>query len=119
MTYVLVFPEATNLKEPEDIAGKPLAVANSSLDLRIAHQKFPNAVILTQSTPSGVIEAVCSGVATGALLAQSTTADSRMFMCPKVQLRSLPVIGGTFWFGIGANKQRRDARQAADIIRDE
>ena len=119
MTYVLVFPEAANLKGPGDIEGKPLAVANSSLDLLIAHQRFPNAITLIQPTPKDVIEAVCSGAAIGALLAQSTTADSRIFICPKGQLRSLPVMSGTFWFGIGANRQRSDARRAADILRDE
>jgi signal transduction histidine kinase/CheY-like chemotaxis protein len=119
MTYFLVFPETANLMGQEDLAGKPLAVANSSLDLRIANQRFHNAMILIKPTPSDVIAAVCSGIATGALLAQSTTADSRTLVCSKMQLRSLPVIGGTFWFGIGANKQRRDARRAADIIRDE
>jgi signal transduction histidine kinase/DNA-binding response OmpR family regulator len=118
MTYILVFPEDANLKGLQDVAAKPLAVANSSLDLRVA-QRFPKAITLIQPTPSAVIEAVCSGAAGAGLVAQSTTADSRIFICANERLRSLPVVGGTFWFGIGANKQRSDARRAADTIRSE
>jgi signal transduction histidine kinase/CheY-like chemotaxis protein len=119
MTFVLVFPQSVHFAKPEDVQGQPLAVANSSLDLRIARQSFGNATILIKKKPSEVVEAVCTGAAKGGLLAQSSIADSRVSECSEGRLQALPVPGGTYWFGIGANKQKRDASRAADMLRDE
>src|SRR5260370_1105518 len=114
MTFILVFPESIRLKGPEDVAGKRLAVPNSSLDLQVAHQSFGHATILIKPTPGDVIAAVCTGAAQGGLLAQSAIAEARVTECPQGRLKSLPVDGATFWFGVGANKQLRDARHAAE-----
>ena len=119
MTFILVFPKSLPLKGPEDVAGKRLAVPNGSLDLQVANQSFGHATIVTKPRPGDVIETVCTGAAQVGLLARSTLSESRVSECPQVRLQSLPVPGATFWFGVGANKQKRDARHAADMLRDE
>ena len=117
--FILVFPAVAYLRTQDDLSGKPLAVANSSLDLQIARLSFSKSTVLIRQTPSDVMEAVCTGVAKAGLLAQSTIADANISKCPEGRLRTLPVHGGTYWFGVGANKQNRDARRAADMLSDE
>ena len=119
MAFIMAFPESQQFKTAADVAGKTLAAANVSLDLRIAHREFATAKILIQPTRSDILKAVCLGAATAGLFAQSTIGDIRISECPKGPLQAIPVPGATFWFGIAANKERRDARHAADVLRDE
>lgn len=119
MTYVLLAPESLHLTKLEQAAGKRLAVSHQSLDAKVARRYFRDAVVQVQPTTGAAIEAVCTGMAEIALVVQNTLITGRETACPKGPLQALPVSAATFWFGIGANKQRADARRAADALREE
>src|SRR5262249_53187969 len=103
--------------EVDERAPWTLAVSNISLDSRLARERFVNARILTQPASKDVVLAVCTGEAQVGLIAQSSLQDSRVSNCPKEPLRALPIENGTYWFGVGAKKNQKDARLAADMIR--
>ncbi len=119
MTYGLLFPESLALKRPEDFKSGTLAVSKINLDTRLAYQYYPHTKIVPQASMPDVVGAVCRGEAQAGLLVQSSMLGPTPNECPQVALRTLPIPDGTFWFGIGATKNRRDARYAADMIRDE
>ena len=119
MTYVLVFPESLNLKGLGDLGNRTLAVAKTSLDSRIAHRYFGGANVLSRSSLSEVVAAVCTGSADAGVLAQSSLLDARPTECPEGPLQTLPISAATFWFGIGADKTSSEARRAADLLREE
>ena len=121
MTYVVIAPVSLQLKQPEDVGERQLAVRNINLDLTVAHRFFPRAKIeiMRGLGDVDVIEAVCAGKTTAGVLAQSSLTDSHVDNCPEGPLRALPVQGATYWFGIGAKKGRYPAQQAADRLRDE
>ncbi len=119
MTYVLVFRANPREQEPRELAGQTLAVSPVDLDKRVAGENFPRALALAQPSPGAVIDAVCTGSAEFGLLAQGVPTDAGSSNCPAGLLGVQPVPQATFWFGVGATKSRRDARQAADLLRDE
>jgi signal transduction histidine kinase/CheY-like chemotaxis protein len=119
MTYVVMVPEASPRREVDERARLNLAVSSISLDSRLARERFVNSRIITLPTSKDAILAVCEGVAEAGLIAQSSLQDSRISDCPKGPLVALPLDRGTYWFGVGASKDKRDARLAADIIREE
>ncbi len=119
MTYVLLFTEAIPLKRPEDVAGKTLGVSRIALDKRFAGTRLSNATFIDEPTTAAVIAAVCAGLVQVGLVAQSSLLESQSSGCPSQELHALPIDGATFWFGIGADKRRREARAAADLLREE
>jgi hypothetical protein len=119
MTYVLLFPESLALNRTQDFGTRVLAVSRISLDSRIAARDFREAKFLRQSGLDEVIAAVCSGAAEAGLIAESSLLQAAPSECPQAPLRTLPVQGATFWFGLGAEKANREAVLAADILRDE
>jgi signal transduction histidine kinase/CheY-like chemotaxis protein len=119
MTYGLLFPESLGLKRLEDFTVGTLAVSKINLDTRLAHQYFPNAKFVAQPSMPDVVGAVCSGAAQAGLLVQSSMLGPTPNECPQVALRTLPIPDGTYWFGIGAPKNRPDAQRAANLLRDE
>src|SRR5262249_12965033 len=66
-----------------------------------------------------VMSAVCNGDAQAGILAQSSLLSATPSNCPKGPLATLSIPEATFWFGVGAQKQKREAKVAADIIRNE
>ena len=119
MTYVLLSAESANVIGENNVTGKPLAVANISLDKQLAYRFFSNAKILPMIDVGAAIDAVCTGTATAALLGQRSIADWRTTECPSGTLQVMPVPGAVIWFGVGANKNKPDARRAADLLREE
>ena len=119
MTYVLVAPQSLNLHRIEDLGTKSLAVANINLDVRVAKQHFSGSPIVTVPSIDQIIEAVCSGKAQAGLLSKSSIAKARSSECEERSLKALFIPDGTFWFGIGATMSSRDAKRAADILREE
>jgi signal transduction histidine kinase/DNA-binding response OmpR family regulator len=119
MTYGLLFPESLALKRPEDFKTGTLAVSKINLDTRLAHQYYPQSTIVPQTSMPDVVGAVCRGEAQVGLIVQSSMLGPTPNECPQVPLRTLPIADGTFWFGIGATKNYRDAQYAADMLRDE
>ncbi len=119
MTYVLLFTDVLPLKKPEDVAGRTLAVSRITLDGRIARTRLSSATIVSQPTTADVIAAVCNGTVEVGLVAQSSLLESQSSGCPGRELHAIPLDDATFWFGIGANKQRPEARSAADLLREE
>ena len=59
--------------------------------------------------------AVCSGAAAGGLIAIPVATYRE---CTERELRMQPLEGADYWFGIGARKESRAARSAADRMRD-
>jgi signal transduction histidine kinase/DNA-binding response OmpR family regulator len=97
-----------------------LAVATGSIsDSRISRHYFPKAVIVPVNSAEGVVPAVCSGDAESGLITLSSTFPGETLGCPNTTLQFLPIEGASFWYCIGAQKDDRDARAAADILRDE
>jgi signal transduction histidine kinase/CheY-like chemotaxis protein len=119
MTYVLLFTDALPLKQPEDVAGKTVGVSRIALDARIAHARLSSATIVSEPTTAEVIAAVCNGAVQVGLVAQSSLLESQSSGCPGRELHAIPLEDATFWFGLGANKQRREARSTADLLREE
>jgi len=119
MTYVLLSPESLALKRPEDLGSDTVAVAKSSLDTRIARRYFRSANIAQRSSLAEVIAAVCEGEARAGVLAQSSLLDASPATCPQGPLQTVAIPGSTFWFGIGANKNSREAIRAANVLREE
>ena len=119
MTFILVFPESSEFVKPADVDGRALAVANVSIHLSLARREFPNAKLITERTRNDVLKAVCHGRADAGIVTESAIGDQSFSECPNGRLRAIPVPGGMFWFGIGANKTKRDAIYAADSIRDQ
>ena len=111
MTYGLLFPEAMGLKRLEDFTTGTLAVSRINLDTRLASQYFPHAKIMPQTSMPDVVVAVCSGAAQVGLLVQSSMLGPTPNDCPQINLRTLPIPDGTYWFGIGAPKNRPDAQR--------
>jgi signal transduction histidine kinase/DNA-binding response OmpR family regulator len=120
LTYAIVFPPFLPVSNAEDAAGGTLAVMSKiSSDARIAGQYFPGAAIVPQKSAGEIVSAVCDGRAQSGLIALNAFSDARMPDCQIGPLGIRPLEGATFWFGVGANKRRRDAIQAADVLRDE
>jgi signal transduction histidine kinase/CheY-like chemotaxis protein len=119
MTYVLLSSGAVQLNVNQDVAGHTLAVSRISLDARLARERLSSAKVLPFSTTAEVIGAVCSGAADIGLVAQSSMLDVHSEECEQDLFHAIPVDNATFWFGIGAHKQRKDARWAADMMRTE
>jgi signal transduction histidine kinase/DNA-binding response OmpR family regulator len=119
MTYVLLFPESLALNRAQDFGSKVMAVSRISLDSRIAERDFPDAKILRKAGLDEVIAAVCTGAAEAGLMAESSLLQAAPPECPRAPLRTLPVLGATYWFGLGARKTNPAGVLAADLLRDE
>lgn len=119
MVFTLVAPASMRLGRTEDVGDKSLAVAKAALDNRLAKVYFKQATITTVPGRDQVIEAVCTGRTQAGLLSESPLAEGRLADCPDRPLKVLPIPGGTYWFGVGANKDRADARRAADALGEE
>ena len=120
MTYALAFQLGQTINGPKDVGGKTLAaVTKISSDARIVKEFFPASQVVPQAGLADTMAAVCSGETQVGLLSLNAFVDSRVPPCAVGALRIQPVEGATFWFGVGANKDRRDATAAADILRDE
>ena len=111
MTYVVVSRD-TRVRLDE-VAGRQIAVSRISLDQRLAQQHFQGATIQTVPSREDVLAAVCDGTADAGLIAHSAVAPSTT-RCAR--LVSIPLPGGTVWFGVGANKRDAAACNAADGI---
>jgi signal transduction histidine kinase/CheY-like chemotaxis protein len=120
LTYVVIFPEALNMKSPADFGSRVLAVSKIKLDDTIAHQYFGKANIQSRSNVTEVVDAVCNGSAEGGILAQSSILQPSPAECLLGPLKTLPIRGKetTYWLGIGATKTR-EARLIADALREE
>src|SRR6202011_5984463 len=110
MTYALLFLASSPLKGPDDLVGQTLAARKISLEARIARQYFNKSRILDESTVAGIISAVCTGAARAGLLVQSSMLGTTNSECAAGSLRTLPLAGATFWFGVGALRHGRDAQ---------
>ena len=117
-TFVLVFPESAGLSGVNEFYGQSLAVSTAAINQVFAREHFPHSAIVSRRTPEEVVEAVCSGVVDGALLAQSSLSGPTS-ECAQNRLTALPIPGGTFWFGLGADKRRAESCRVADLLRDE
>ena len=119
MTFVLVAPQSLKLQRIEDLGGRSLAVANISLDQRLAKQRFGGAPPVIVPSNDQIIEAVCSGKTQAGLLSKSSLGRAKSVECKDAPLRALFIPNATFWYGIGAPKQSRDAQRVASLLRDE
>lgn len=119
MSYALVVPANLLEASASDLKGKRLAaITRISSDSRVARQYFPGATVVPQPTITQVGAAVCAGQADAGLVSLNSFVDSQMADCQSGTLRVQPVEGATFWFGVGANKDRPDAIAAANSLRD-
>ncbi len=119
MTYAVLFPESHEVRRPEDLAGRKLAVTRISSDARIAAEYFQQSERIAMPAMDEVVSAVCDGRVDAGLLTLNAFASVLIPDCPVGPLRTHPLEGASFWFGVGANRDRRDAMRAADILRDE
>jgi signal transduction histidine kinase/CheY-like chemotaxis protein len=119
MTYSVLYPDNRNVTSPRDLVGHRLAVSRISSDGRIAAEYFPRSMLVALPKVDDVIAAVCSGDADAGLVSLNAFASIGIPECAMGPLRTEPIEGATFWFGVGANLQRPDAVRAADLLRDE
>ena len=119
MRYALVSPTFLHITNSQTLGTGIVASSSISLDSRVVHRYFAAAKIKTLPTIEQVIKAVCAGTVQAGVLAQSSLADARTGECELGPLQAMPIPGATFWFGVGANRSRADARRAADLLREE
>ncbi len=120
MTYALVLPEGAEATGPADLKHQAIA-ANTHInsDDRVAHQYFPESVLVQKSGMREIEAAVCEGEARAGMIPLNAFVDNRTPGCPAGALRIQPIEGATVWFGVGANKDRTEAIAAAKAIGDE
>ena len=119
LSLALVY-RAARIASPEDIGSMKLAVATGSIsDSRVSRRYFPKAAIVPVPNAQEVVPAVCSGAAEAGLITLSSTFPGRTSECANGRLQYLPIEGANFWYCIGAQKYDRDARAAAELLRDE
>src|ERR1017187_2212190 len=119
MRFAFVFPRALDIRQPADLAGKTVAATlHVGSVSRTAHRFFPNSPLLGVDTVSDVMSAVCSGAAQGGFLSLNAISVAPRAPCVERDLRIQPLQGANYWFGIGARKDSREARSAADRLRD-
>jgi hypothetical protein len=119
MTYALMVPESRHITRLDEFGAGTLAVTKVSLDNQVAHRTFGAAQLLQRPGPQGVIGSVCSGESDGGVVGLGAFTDFKTGDCPRGPLLLLPIKDATYWFGIAANKNDRDARAAADLLRSE
>jgi signal transduction histidine kinase/CheY-like chemotaxis protein len=120
MTYAIVSPQNMNMNGPADIADKTLAVTTKiSSDARIARQYFGKSTIVSEANLEGVLDAVCVGSSQAGLVTLNAFTFARIAECPNGPLRIRPIDGATFWYGVGADKNRPEAVRAADRLSNE
>src|ERR1039457_3665910 len=119
MRFAFVFPRALDIRQPADLAGKTVAATlHVGSVSRTAHRFFPNSPLLGVDTVSDVMSAVCSGAAQGGFLSLNAISVAPRAPCVERDLRIQPLQGANYWFGIGARKDSREARSAADRLRE-
>ena len=118
MTYVVLSSESHGITRPEELGIGALAVTKIALDMRIARRYFPSANLLPRTSVSEVIAAVCAGDARAGILAQSSLLDAGAADCAQGLLKTVAIPDATFWFGVGANKNSREAVRAANALHD-
>ena len=120
VSHALVYRAPARIATPEDVGSMSLAVATGSIaDSRISRLYFPKAVIVPVNSAQDVVPAVCSGAAESGLITLSSTFPGETLACSNASLQFLPIEGASFWYCIGAQKGDREARAAAEILRDE
>jgi signal transduction histidine kinase/DNA-binding response OmpR family regulator len=120
LSHAVVYRAPARIATPEDVGSMRLAVATGSIsDSRVSRRYFPKAAIVPVPNAEEVVPAVCSGAAESGLITLSSTFPGRALECANARLQFLPIEGASFWYCIGAQKYDRDARAAAEILRDE
>ncbi|MCX6633295.1 MAG: ATP-binding protein [Candidatus Solibacter sp.] len=118
MGYAIVFPRVLDIRRPADLAGKTVAATlHISSDGRTASRFFRDSPLLGVQTASDVMSAVCSGAAQAGFLSLNAITVGPHPPCTQRELRVQPLDGANYWFGIGARKDSREARAAADRLR--
>jgi CheY-like chemotaxis protein len=117
VSYALLVPQRVPESVGANLKGKTLAAIGS--DARIARQYFPGATIVPAQGMTLVGAAVCKGTADAGLVPINAFVDAHMTDCANGALRIQPMAGAPSWFGVGANRDRRDAIAAANSLRDE
>jgi signal transduction histidine kinase/CheY-like chemotaxis protein len=119
MKYAILFPESHHVTGPEELVGKKLAVTRVSSDSRIAAEYFGRSELVKVTGLDEVVEDVCGGSADAGLLTLNAFASILIPDCPVGHLRLHPMEKAAFWYGVGANRKRSDARLGADLLGDE
>ena len=120
MSYALVVPQRAPESSGANLKGqKLLAVTSVGSDTRIARQYFRGATLVPEPGVTQVEAAVCAGQADAGLVSINAFVDAHMPDCGNGVLRIQPLEGAAFWYGVGADKDRRDAVAAANSLRDE
>jgi signal transduction histidine kinase/CheY-like chemotaxis protein len=120
VAYAIVHRDTLRVNGPEDLSGKTLAAASRhSVDAGVAQRLFRNVTIVPAETDGDVVADVCRGTAEGGLLVLNSLANPPKAECGGRPLRLVALPKATYWFGVGATRQRPDAQRAADLLRDE
>ncbi len=119
MTYALLLP-------PQPSAGgaglkfHTLATnMNIPLDQRIVRRFFPTTTILSKPGAGEIRRAVCDRQAEAGLVSITAFTTAHIPDCADGPMRVQLLDQATFWSGVAANRKRRDAMQAADILGEE
>jgi len=119
LVYVLLFRTPVRIGKLEDVGSLRLAIeARNGADAWVARDFFPKAVIVPTKSRAAALQAMCSGTAEVALSTLSATAGGS-YTCPNVSVQSFLIRQANLGYSIGAPKDNRDARAAADILYEE
>jgi signal transduction histidine kinase/CheY-like chemotaxis protein len=93
------------------------AIFSNNVEEKLTMRNFPNAKFLRVSTTEEQLSAICTNRAQAGVVTQNFVQFKLPAECVNVPLRMDDAPGFSIMFGVGASYRRRDARQAADILR--
>jgi len=117
LAYSVLAPKSANVRRIEDARGKTMALtARIGSDARIARKYFAGTTLLSKTSPTEVVNAVCRQEAEIGLIQSNALSNPKLADCTDRPLRLVPITKATFWWGVGATLKRKDARRAADRL---
>jgi len=118
MTYLVVGSPEVNVARFAGFQGKRIAFTAISIEQRLAKRYFPGSRFVMFATPVEVVQAVCTGEADAAIVAQNAAASYSLPACRRV-LQATPIPDGVIAFGVAASLGRPDMVHAANALRRE
>jgi signal transduction histidine kinase/DNA-binding response OmpR family regulator len=117
--FWLVSRDETGITSPAQTAGRTVGHPHVSSAVRIAHEQFGSARLQVITSPTQLLDAVCTGAVDAAMIAGSNAdvaAYGRVESCQGMRLRFSVLPGDRLFLGVGASFLRSDARRAADVL---
>ncbi len=118
VTYWLLVPVSDPAPDPSATAGRRVGIT-TGLSRQIAEKNLPNPSIHVFADIPSLVEGVCRGAISAAIIPESVTHASLFRQPPDCRLRLAPIRGARLWSGICASRATPGATRVADRLRKE